>query len=71
MLDLEANGFSERYRVEDMPAVGGEVGLLAERNPKIREAACSQAVRLTEIPEFDLEDAHYGLFQGIGEVDFA
>jgi hypothetical protein len=27
--------------------------------------------RTGSFPEFDLENAHYGLFQGIGEVDFA
>ena len=28
-------------------------------------------IRYLASPEFDLENAHYGLFQGIGEVDFA
>jgi hypothetical protein len=24
-----------------------------------------------QLPEFDLENAHYGLLQGIGTIDFA
>ena len=31
----------------------------------------AEHVQAHVFPEFDLENAHYGLFQGIGEVDFA
>jgi len=27
--------------------------------------------RVVKVPELDLENAHYGLFQGIGDIDFA
>ena len=64
-------------RKTDRPSVGAAGiilrGVLSELSGRLSEATFFQrvAVRPEAQPEFDLENAHYGLFQGIGEVDFA